>query len=179
MMKTYLNLEMNKPIWFNDRSYKDLGTVLNNIVYKNQENYEFMLWLIGFTDGEGTFSVEINKKDDMKTGYQVQIAYIITQHGRDLDLLIKIKNYLNNSGEIKLNRGKNGGNVYQYRLRNIEIIKNTIIPLFTNYQLKTLKKLDFEDFKKVAELMENKEHLRIEGIEKIKKIKEGMNRGRK
>jgi tripartite-type tricarboxylate transporter receptor subunit TctC len=68
---------------------------------------------------------------------------------------------------------------HQCGLRNIEIIKNTIIPLFNNYQLKTLKKLDFEDFKKVAELMENKEHLRIEGIEKIKKIKEGMNRGRK
>jgi hypothetical protein len=129
-MKTYLNLEMNKPIWFNDRSYKDLGTVLNNIVYKNQENYEFMLWLIGFTDGEGTFSVEINKKDDMKTGYQVQIAYIITQHGRDLDLLIKIKNYLNNSGEIKLNRGKNGGNGAPVRIkkyRNNKKYNNTII----------------------------------------------------
>jgi hypothetical protein len=39
--------------------------------------------------------------------------------------------------------------------------------------------LDFEDFKKVAELMEKKEHLTLEGIEKIRKIKEGMNRGRK
>jgi hypothetical protein len=115
----------------------------------------------------------------MKTGYQVQIAYIITQHGRDLDLLEQIKKYFNNSGEIKLNRGKNGGNVYQYRLRNIQIIKELIIPLFSNYKLKTQKKLDFEDFKKVAELIEKKEHLTLDGIEKIRKIKEGMNRGRK
>jgi len=77
-----------------------------------------MLWLIGFTDGEGTFSVEINKKDDMKTGYQVQIAYIITQHGRDLDLL------------IKLNRGKNGGNGAPVRIkkyRNNKKYNKTII----------------------------------------------------
>ena len=177
MIHTYLTLNFTSITM--DRSFKDLGTLLNTIVYKNQENYEFMLWLIGFTDGEGTFSVEINKKDDMKTGYQIQISYIITQHGRDLDLLKKINFYFNDSGEIKLNRGINGGNVYQYRLRNIERIKNLILPLFSNYPLKTLKNLYFKDFKKVAELMEKKEHLTLEGIEKIRKIKEGMNRGRK
>ena len=41
---------------------------------------------------KGALSAEINKRTDMKTGYQVQISYIITQHGRDLDLLLKIKN---------------------------------------------------------------------------------------
>ena len=179
MMKNYVKLVAMTPLAGQVNPLKNLGTLLNTIVYKNQESYEFMLWLIGFTDGEGTFSVEINKKDDLKSGFQVQISYIITQHGRDLDLLKKIKLYFNDSGEIKLNRGKNGGNIYQYRLRNIEIIQNIIIPLFSNYQLKTLKKLDFEDFKKVAELMEKKEHLTLEGIEKIRKIKEGMNRGRK
>jgi hypothetical protein len=176
----YLIYRMKKII--NNQEFnvvkKDLGIELNNIVYFSQESYEFMLWLIGFTDGEGTFSVEINKNASMTTGYQVQIAYIITQHGRDLELLEKIKKYFNNSGEIALNRGKTGGNVYNYRLRNITIIKNLIIPLFSNYPLKTQKNLNFQDFKKVAELMENKEHLTIEGIEKIRKIKEGMNRGR-
>lgn len=177
MNKTYIIL--NKTSEWYEKPFKNLGTVLNNIVYKNQENYEFMLWLIGFTDGEGTFSVDINKKDDMKIGYQIQLSFIITQHGRDLDLLVKIKNYFNNSGEIKLNRGINGGNVYQYRLRKIEMINNLIIPLFDNYPLKTMKNLDYQDFKKVAELIEKKEHLTLEGLEKIIKIKEGMNRGRK
>jgi DNA polymerase III delta prime subunit len=157
---------------------KDLGTPLNDIVYKDEASFVFMLWLVGFTDGEGTFSVEVNKKDDMTAGYQVQISYIITQHGRDLNLLEKIKSYFDNAGEIKLSRGKNGGNVYQYRLRHIEKIRKYIIPLFSNYQLQTLKRLDFEDFKLVAELIEKKEHLTQEGIEKIKQIKQGMNRGR-
>jgi len=101
-----------KPL-LNKGNIIDLGTELNNIVYLNQTSFEFMFWLIGFTDGEGTFSVEINKNSTMKTGYQVQIAYIITQHVRDLALLQQIKIYFKNSGEIKLNRGKNGGNIYQ------------------------------------------------------------------
>lgn len=161
------------------RSMPDLGSTLNEIVYLNEENYNFMLWLIGFTDGEGTFSVEINKKEDMKMGYQIQISFIITQHSRDINLLNKIKLYFEGNGEIKSNRGKNGGDVLQYRLRKFDSIKKYIIPLFDNYPLKTLKKLDYEDFKKVVELMEKKEHLTKEGIEKIRKIKEGMNRGRK
>lgn len=156
----------------------DLGESLNAIVYKNQEHFTFMLWLVGFTDGEGTFSVEINKNDTMTTGYQVQISFIITQHGRDLHLLEKIKTYFENSGEIKQSRGKSGGNIYQYRLRHIENIRKYIIPLFSHYNLKTLKRLDFEDFKKVAELMDKREHLTQQGIEKIKQIKQGMNRGR-
>jgi len=38
--------------------------------------------------------------------------------------------------------------------------------------------LDFEDFKKAAELMKNKEHLTELGLEQIRLIQMGMNRGR-
>jgi hypothetical protein len=73
MMKNYVKLVAMTPLAGQVNPLKNLGTLLNTIVYKNQESYEFMLWLIGFTDEEGTFSVEINKKDDMKSGFQVQI----------------------------------------------------------------------------------------------------------
>jgi len=152
---------------------------LKKIIYKNLNYFFFTLWLIGFTDGEGSFIVDINKNTTMKTGYQVQLSFIITQHERDLNLLHNIKNFFDGYGEIKTNRGKNGGNVYQYRLRNFDQLNRYIIPLFENFELKTQKKLDFMDFKKVAELIIKKEHLTDEGVLKIKKIKEGMNRGRK
>ena len=73
MMKNYVKLVAMTPLAGQVNPLKNLGTLLNTIVQKNQESYEFMLWLIGFTDEEGTFSVEINKKDDMKSGFQVQI----------------------------------------------------------------------------------------------------------
>ena len=59
--------------------FKDLGDSLNKIVYKNQETYNFALWLVGFVDGEGTFSVDLNKNETMKTGLQIQLAFIITR----------------------------------------------------------------------------------------------------
>jgi len=116
----------------NLNEWPNLGPLLNNIVYKNLHSILFTIWLIGFTDGEGTFYVEINKNPTMKTGSQVQVSYILTQHGRDLELLENIKKFFNDNGEIKLNRGVNGGNIYQYRLRHFEMVKTYIIPLFSN-----------------------------------------------
>jgi len=39
--------------------------------------------------------------------------------------------------------------------------------------------MDFNDFKKVAELMKNKVYLTSEGVEIIKMIKSRMNKGRR
>jgi len=37
-------------------------------------------------------------------------------------------------------------------------IENKVIPFFNEYTILGAKRLDFEDFKKVAELVKNKEH---------------------
>jgi hypothetical protein len=50
-----------------------------------------------------------------------------------------------------------------------------VIPFFTEYPILGIKSLDFEDFKKVAELVKNKEHLKIDGFNKIMKIIDRMN----
>jgi hypothetical protein len=46
------------------------------------------------------------------------------------------------------------------------------------YPLVGVKVKDFEDFKRVAELMNSKGHLTKEGLEAIRKIKQGMNTSR-
>ena len=49
-----------------------------------------------------------------------------------------------------------------------------IIPFFDKYKIIGVKSEDFEDFKKVTELMKNKAHLTappVEGLEKIRLIK--------
>jgi hypothetical protein len=47
-----------------------------------------------------------------------------------------------------------------------------IIPFFDKYKIAGVKNKDYQDFKKVAELIKNKE-----GMEIIYKIKAGMNKG--
>jgi LAGLIDADG endonuclease len=65
------------------------------------------------------------------------------------------------------------------QIKNHYDIENKIIPFFNLYPIFGVKRLDFEDFKTVAELIKNKEHLNAEGLNKIIKIVKGMNLNRK
>ena len=57
-------------------------------------------------------------------------------------------------------------------------ITNKIIPLFNEYPLIGVKREDYLDFVKTAELIKSKDHLTEDGIEKIKLIRNKMNKGR-
>ena len=50
-------------------------------------------WVSGFTDGEGTFYVGINKHSEMSAGFQVLPEFRIVQHEKDIKLLHKIKSF--------------------------------------------------------------------------------------
>ena len=77
------------------------------------------------------------------------------------------------------------GHVYKYRevldfkITKFEDLTNIVIPFFDAFPIVGVKSQDFEDFKKVAELVKNGVHLTSEGLNKIIEIKSGMNRGRK
>ena len=49
-------------------------------------------WLSGFTDAEGTFTINITKRDNTKTGYRVQLRYLLDQkyavQGRHVSILL-------------------------------------------------------------------------------------------
>ena len=51
-------------------------------------------WLAGFTAGEGCLYVNFGQNSNYKTGFQVQLKFIITQHSRDKQLMVNIVNYL-------------------------------------------------------------------------------------
>ena len=54
-----------------------------------------------------------------------------------------------------------------------------IIPFFNKYPLYGAKRLEYEDFCKVASMMNSKTHLTESGLEQVREIKSNMNRGRK
>lgn len=49
-------------------------------------------WLAGFTTGEGCFSVKI-RKGSTKFGFRVELAFVLTQHIRDEELLRSLISY--------------------------------------------------------------------------------------
>ena len=129
-------------------------------------------WLAGFTSGEGSFMIKIRANKTYSVGFQVILVFVITQHLRDQQLLISIKEYLG-CGNLYKNR-----EIFEFKVSKLSDILNKILPFFKRYPIIGVKALDFADWCKVAELMKEKKHLTKEGLEEIYKIKVGMNKGR-
>ncbi len=129
-------------------------------------------WLSGFCDGEACFYIGINKTDTHKLGYQVLFEFSITQHKRDIQLLQAIRKFFK-CGVV----GKDDSSeIYIFRIRKLETLKNTIIPFFESNKLLTCKRFDFEKFKQAYSLIDSDPALTEENLNKIRKIKETMNR---
>ena len=131
-------------------------------------------WLVGFTDAEGCFylNVRLNRS---KKGYWVTPLFSLTQHSRDLLLFKLIIEFLG----FGILVDEKSRDVVRIRTENFQIIYENVIPFFTNYPLESSKLLNFQDFCKACDLIKEKAHLTEEGIAKIKIIKSGMNTGRK
>jgi len=98
----------------------------------------------------------------------------ITQHFRDEELLIAIKEYFN-CGYCYLRKTEN---TMDYKVTKFSDINEIIIPFFINNPGLGVKFLDFKDWCLVSEMVRKKEHLLDKGAIKIIEIQKGMNRGR-
>jgi len=134
-------------------------------------------WIAGFTDGEGTFSVSINRNPTTSSGFQVFPEFVITQGMKSLEALECIQKRFG-CGKIYVNRRKDNHreNLYRYVVRAITDLREKIIPFFSENKLKTAKIDDFGYFCKVIQLMTQKQHLEKDGFQKILKIASKMNR---
>ena len=133
-------------------------------------------WVAGFTSGDGSFNI---KTTTVRTG-KVQLRYAVNLHVREKDVIIGLANYIktlkdkySNVEDVKYVHYTKTSVAIQ--IVNFSDIVDIIIPFFDKYELQGQKKLDFNDFKKVADMMTRKEHLNMEGYNRIIQIKQGMN----
>jgi hypothetical protein len=57
-------------------------------------------------------------------------------------------------------------------------LSDKIMPIFAKYPILGSKAQNYQDFKKVVDIMRNKDHLTQAGLEQVLQIKAGMNRKR-
>ena len=131
-------------------------------------------WILGFTDGEGCFSVSIVRQSSMALGFQVLADYTVVQHERDIQILHAFKDYFE-VGKVS----KNHGDRQQYRVRGLKPLTDNIIPFFEVHKLKTKKRQDFIKFRRILLMMKKGQHLTPEGLLMVDKIRQEMNRGPK
>ena len=129
--------------------------------------------MLGFSEGESCFFIGVNKSNCTKSGYQVQLKFLISQNLRDAELLKLFIDFFN-CGKFY----EKSGDIGEFVVVNFSDLTTKIIPFFEKYKFRGVKLENFKDFVLASELMKNKEHLSIAGVEKIKEIKNRMNRGR-
>lgn len=130
-------------------------------------------WLAGFASGDSSFYISIENAKSSSKNNRVRLGFGTNLHIRDKQLLVAIANYLTIL-PVQIYEGKNQQSAV-LQIRNYSQIVSKVIPFFNEYPIIGVKRLDFADFKKVAEMMKNKEHLTESGLKKILSIVEGMN----
>ncbi len=137
-----------------------------------QERLKICGWIVGFTDGEGCFSVSIFKNRTTKSGFQVMPEFVITQGQKSLSSLELVKNFFG-CGAIYVNRRHDNHteNIYRYCVRSIKDLQEKIIPFFKENQLRTSKKEDFNLFCRAVEMVLNRQHLTAEGLKILQDLK--------
>ncbi len=128
-------------------------------------------WVTGFLDGESSFVVSITKREENKTGWQVQAFLKLILHKKDRAILEMIRAYFNGVGNIN----NNGKDSIEYRVASLKDLTQVVVPILDKYPLISQKLADYLLFKKVLELINAREHLNREGLHRIVAHRASMN----
>jgi hypothetical protein len=123
-------------------------SLTNNItkqaLLSNKNKEFFYQWLVGFTDGDGTFSIAHQNG-------RWSLTFKLSQHEYNIRILNFIKSQLgigNINKEIKTK-------MVNYRIRDRKKLAEVIFPIFNKYPLLTSKYFNYLKFKEAYRILEN------------------------
>ncbi len=134
-------------------------------------------YVVGLTDGEGCFHVNMANFPNYRSGVRVQMHFHIKMQEKDRPLLERVKNTLQ-CGTVYFQKEKRANHCqcYRYTVFSQQDISNKIIPFFLKYPLQSVSKTkSFKAFCRIARLIEKRAHLTKKGIKQIRQLKSQMN----
>jgi len=134
-------------------------------------------YIVGLTDGEGCFHVNLVPLPAYTAGWRVQLHFHLKLQAKDEALLWELKRALG-CGNVYLQKETraNHAQCYRYTISAMRDIERVLIPFFVQHPLRTVtKQKNFQLFCTIARIVCRKEHLTLKGIEKIKRLKVQMN----
>ncbi len=129
-----------------------------NEEYLNENKIWFEQWLIGFTDGDGNFSIT---HQSGKWGLSFKLA----QSRYNLRVLYYVKKQMG-VGSVTKDNTKG-----QYFIRDRKIIESVLLPIFNKYPLLTSKHFDYLRFKKALAVLNDVKLTREEKDLKLLNLK--------
>ncbi len=134
-------------------------------------------YIVGLTDGEGCFYVNVWKSSSYRAGSGVQMHFHIKMQEKDRALLEKVRNTLGcGAVYFQKEQRQNHSQCYRYTVSSQRDIFNKIIPFFQQNSLESsTKRKSFNIFCRIANLFQAKAHLTKKGLKRIQKLKQHMN----
>jgi len=133
-------------------------------------------YIVGLTDGEGCFYVNVRPPGVKKFNYRVETHFYIKLRRDEYPLLKKIQEFFGYGAiYFQKEKRKNHSACYRYEVNNRNDIINKLVPFFKKYPLQGKKQKDFQIFSKIVEIINRNEHLNEKGLEKVRQLKSIMN----
>ena len=130
-------------------------------------------YISGYVDGEGSFSVVVNRNPSCRTGYQLVPEFHVSQNGDRAQVLDLMQQRFGGSGYIKRNGTRDRALVYVVRRR--EDLLQKVIPFFEASPLLSSKQVDFEKFATIVRAMAAGDHRSPEGFRTLLETAVSMN----
>ena len=121
-------------------------------------------YLLGFTDGEGCFSISVKKQEDTRFGWVVDPLFHVTQH-KDSRVILELFKRVLGCGRIIEKPGQED-TVLQYVVDNRRHLVEKVIPFFKKNK-PIAKGKDFQYFEQIVSSLEKGEHRNEEGLKKL------------
>jgi hypothetical protein len=135
-------------------------------------------YIVGLTDGEGSFTVYPRASEVSTWNNRVECHYYLKMRKDELPLLKEVYRFFN-CGRISLQKDKrpNHRDCYRFEVSDLENIRKKVIPLFKrNRPHSTSRKNDFRLFCRIVKMTERKHHQTREGWKEILKLKSQMHK---
>jgi LAGLIDADG endonuclease len=129
-------------------------------------------YIAGYVDGEGSFSVSVQRNSTCRVGFQLVPEFHVSQNGDRAQVLELIQRRLE-CGYIKPNSRKDRALVFVVRKRDDLLEK--VLPFFERNPLLSTKHADFEKFANVVRELALGTHRTDAGFDRLLRIALSMN----
>ncbi|TAL49419.1 hypothetical protein EPN83_00720 [Patescibacteria group bacterium] len=129
--------------------------------------------VVGFIDGEGSFSISIGKHKTLKRGFEVRPEFEIEVRKDDQEILERILITIGAGRIYDLSYERYGWFPHaKYKITSIWDMKEYLFPFLDRYPLQAKKAKSYKLFKSVVLMVCNKEHLSDKGFERIVRLRD-------
>ena len=132
-------------------------------------------YVIGFIDGEGSFSISIGKNSEYRRGVQVRAEFEIELRADDQEILERVLITIGCGKIYDCSYDRYGWYPHvKYKITGADDMKNYLFPFLDKYNLQAKKGEVYKLFKQIVLMYRNKEHLTDNGYVKIVKLRDKM-----